>query len=89
MSIVLTDYHEVDSARLCRCAVEGAKSYLMDLPDSLSAEQRQEVVGVVHGAVETALMNFYESERKGISEGTYQLLSEEIAEALKKRVAQP
>lgn len=82
MSIVLTDYREVDSARLCRCAVEGVKSYLMDLPDNLTAQQREEVIGVVHGAVNSALLEFFNADRGDLSEGTYQLLSDAVDEAL-------
>jgi hypothetical protein len=78
-----------DSARLCRCAVSGVDAYAMDLPESLTAQQREVVIGVIRSAVGSALMEFFAADRGGISDGTYQVLSEEIAEALEKQEPQP
>ena len=80
--IVLEDYREVDAARLCRAAVDGASNWLMDLPESLTAQQREEVIGVIHNAISNALMEFFNADRGDLREGTYQLLSDAVDEAL-------
>lgn len=72
----------LDVMRICRCAVAAVEAFAMDLPTSLTAQQRHEVMGVIHGAVGTALMDFFEIDRGGIPEGTYQVLREEIDERL-------